>query len=152
MPKLATIQHTDHVTASGNRFCKAIQINRQQIKPNDLNHLSARAICIEIWTAPAASSPLTVPSDRRHVHTMASTIFRTRSTIFTMRSDFWRCRCEYVRQDRSSDRALNEFVSDGHSIPLTTLPRLNAEQALLLNGGRFSLDLLPIFGRKEQQN
>lgn len=53
----------------------------------------------------------------------------------TIISDFCLWRCEYVKYDRSSDEALNEFVRDGHKIPLTTFPRLNAEYASLLNGG-----------------
>lgn len=43
------------------------------------------------------STLLTVPSGRRHVHTMANTIFNTKSTIFTINNDFCLCRCEYVR-------------------------------------------------------
>lgn len=84
---------------------------------------------------------LTMMFDCRHVHIIARTIFSTKSTMLTMSKDFCRCRCEYVKYERSSDRERNEFVNDGHRIPLTTLPRLNAEYASLLNGCRSDFDL-----------
>lgn len=77
---------------------------------------------------------LTVPGALLHAHTIASTTFNIKSTILTIINDFCRCRCEYVKYERSKDCARNELVNEGQRIPFTTLPRLNAEYASLLNG------------------
>lgn len=54
--------------------------------------------------------------------------------MFTMIRDFCLCLCVYVKQERSSDRFLNELVKEGHRIPLTTFALLNAEYVSMFNG------------------
>lgn len=66
--------------------------------------------------------------DFLHVQTAARTNFNIKSTILTMSKLFCLCLCEYVKYDCSNSRARNEFVSDGHKMPLTILPRLNAAE------------------------